>query len=69
MKAKTWTSGLPGRLASGQFFQICQFKGWPKMIVISFEHLKKISNFPNLQGCGSKTEPAVPISNLTLNCS
>ena len=26
----------------------------------------KISNFPELQGCGSKNEPAMPISNLNL---
>ena len=35
----SWTSGLPGRLASGHFLKLCQFKRWPKMIVISFVHL------------------------------
>ena len=37
------------------------------MILISFEHLKKIFNFPKLQGCGSKNELAMPISNLNLS--
>ena len=36
---RSWTSGLPGRLASGHFLKLCQFKRWPKMIVISFVHL------------------------------
>ena len=63
----SWTSGLPGHLASGWFFfQICQFKRWQKMIVMSSEHLKKISNFPKLQGCGFKNGPAIPTSNLKL---
>ena len=37
------------------------------MALLSFEHLKKISNFPKLQGCGSKNEPAIPISHLRLD--
>ena len=33
------------------------------MVVISIEQPEKISNFPKLQGCVSKNEPAMPISN------
>ena len=33
-----------------------------KSEIISFKHLKKISNFLKLQGCGSKIELATPIS-------
>ena len=38
------------------------------MVLISFNHLYKISNFPKLQGYSSKNEPATLISNLNLNC-
>ena len=31
------------------------------MILITFEFLEKAHNFPKLQGCGSKIEPAMPL--------
>ena len=36
---KTWTSGLPGHIASEHFWQVCPHKEFQKMIVITFEHL------------------------------
>ena len=37
------------------------------MIVISFVDLQKISLFPKFGGCGSKIEPATPISILNFS--
>ena len=48
-------------------WQVCPHKEFQKIVVISFEHLEKISNFPKLQECGSKKGPDTPISNLELN--
>ena len=36
---KTWTSGLPRRIASGHFWQVSPHKEFQKLIVITFEHL------------------------------
>ena len=35
----TWTSGLPGHIASGHFWQVFLQKEFQKMIIITFEHL------------------------------
>ena len=64
---RAWTSVLPGHIGFWHFWQVPPHEEFEKMVLISFEHLKKISNFPKLQGCGSKNEPAMPISNLSLN--
>ena len=64
----TWTSGLPGQIASGHFWQVFPHKEFQKMIVITFKHLWKLSYFPKFQGCGSKNEPSRPIFNFKLNC-
>ena len=61
---RSWTSALPGHIGYWHFWQVCPHKEYQKMVLISFEHLQKISNFPKLQGCGAKNEPATPISNL-----
>ena len=60
---EAWTSVLSGHIGFWHFWQVCPHKEFQKMVVISFEHLEKISNFPKLQGWGSKNEPAMPISN------
>ena len=54
----SWTYRLLKYLASLSPF------GISKMILVSFAHLKKISNFLKLQGCGSKNELATPFQNL-----
>ena len=59
-----WTSVLSGHIGFWHFWQVCPHQEFQKMVVISFEHLEKISNFPKLQGWGSKNAPARPISNL-----
>ena len=57
---KPWTSVLPGHNGYWHFSQVCPHKEFQKMVLISLEHLEKISNFPKLQGCGAKNEPATP---------
>ena len=58
----SWTSGLPGHTGFWHFWQVCPYELFQKMVLISFKHRKNISNFPKLQGCGAKNEPAVSIS-------
>ena len=65
---RAWTSVLSGHIGFWHFWQVCPHKEFQKMVVISFEHLEKISNFTKFHDCGSKTELAMPISNLNLNC-
>ena len=60
-------SVVPGHIGFWHFWQVCPHYNFQKMVLISFEHLKKISHFPKLQGCGSKNKPAVPFLNLNLN--
>ena len=66
---QSWTSVLPGHISYWHFWQVFPYKEFQKTVLISFEQLKKISNFPKLQGCGSKNEPATPISILKWNSS
>ena len=63
------TSVLPGHIDSCHFWQVCPIEEFQKVVLISFEHIKKLSNFPKLQGYGKKNEPATPISYLNLNSS
>ena len=44
----TWISGLPGHTGFWNFWQVCPHEEFQKLVLISFEHLKKISNFPKL---------------------
>ena len=53
---------LHGDEGQSAFLQIKIYQKFQKKVLISFEDLNEKSNFAQFQGCGSKTEPATPLS-------
>ena len=42
---RPWTSGLPGHIASGHFWQLFPHKEFQKMVIMTFVQLEKINIF------------------------